>query len=54
MFIDHVQPKMWSQKCALQNLNGFSCSKFFCFNEGKNIECYIVQIITKKIAVYFY
>ena len=21
----HVRPKVWSQKCALQNLNGFSC-----------------------------
>ena len=31
--------KVWSQKCALQNLNRFSCSKFFHFNEGKSTEC---------------
>ena len=23
------ETKVWSQKCALQNLNGFSCSSFF-------------------------
>ena len=54
--------KVWSQKCALQNLNGFSRSKFFHFNEDKSIEYYIAQIVTKKIAtlykysyvVYFY
>ena len=30
--------KVWSKKCALINLNGFSCSKFFHFNERKSIK----------------
>ena len=40
--------KVWSQKCALQNLNGFSCSKFFRSIRAKVLSAIIT--VTRKIT----